>query len=90
MIKPQISSYRQGALTIIIFLGGIFVDIIVRLEKVAPIHAHLATLCNRRQETVSMPKYGLRSDNKTGPIERGSVTSHYHGSKISGSQQWGA
>ena len=27
------------------------------------------------------------SDNKTGPIERGRMTSHYHGSKISGSQQ---
>ena len=40
--------------------GGGVVGIVVRLEKVAPIHAHLATLCSRRQEAVSMPKYSLR------------------------------
>ena len=55
------SRYDQTANFIIYdFLGGIFVHIVVRLEKVGPIHTHLATLCSRRQETLSMPKYSLR------------------------------
>ena len=49
--------------------GGV-VGIVVRLEKVAPIHAHLATLCSRDDRKL-FQCLNMVSDNKTGPIERG-------------------
>ena len=52
MIKPQISSYKDRSTNYLFTFffgggGGDFLGIVVTLEKVAPIHAHLATLCSR-------------------------------------------
>ena len=53
-----------------IFFGD-FTCVALKLEKVGPIfsrfnpYSSLPSVCKRRQETVSMPKYSLRKQNWT-------------------------
>ena len=66
------NEFHRGALTMVFFGRGggggreavIFAGIAIKLEQEVLIHVILALRRNRRQKTVSVPKY----NNKTGPL----------------------